>query len=139
MRVSSAGVVCWSGVESRERQVISPSLVRPGSAEVLGTNHRREPGLTHTRTDSQHVRGPPPPRHRPTGIVVVRMRGETPSASSLGPWLCRVSSLSAHYRHVSGLQSHRDAQDTWLGGVWFVSLARLPALVSLWNRGIHVY
>ena len=61
VRVSNAGVICWSGVGSREGQMISPSLVGPGSTEVLEPNLRHEPGLTHARTDSQHVRGPSPP------------------------------------------------------------------------------
>ena len=61
VRVSCACVVCWSGFESREGQVNRPSLMGPGSSEVLESNLRHEPELTRTRTDSQHVRGPSPP------------------------------------------------------------------------------
>ena len=81
--------------------MISPSLVGPGSTEVLEPNLRHEPGLTHARTDSQHVRGPSPP------LVVFfyfHCRRGTNTwglpAPFLGHWLCLVSGLSAHYGHV---------------------------------------
>ena len=81
--------------------MISPSLVGPGSTEVLEPNLRHEPGLTHARTDSQHVRGPSPPL---VGFLQLHFRRGANTwglpAPFLGHWLCLVSGLSAHYGHV---------------------------------------
>ena len=103
--------------------MIGPSSMGPGSTEVLGENLSMKPGLTRTRTDSQHVRESSPPLRSQQLLspwTDLKTRG-TPRAT-LGHSLCLASGLSGALHLMDTLRGTnllRDLLDTLLvGGTW---------------------